>query len=121
LLDTESADVAHRSEQLLLEGKDASPVVLHIDDRPALRVSLIERLVEFPHGRVAIIGPLTNCVIVMDEQCEERALSGGRSLQHLRITVGVARRRDRATTDMFLDGGGLPGVVVNEIHLGELD
>jgi hypothetical protein len=57
----------NRQRHILLEGEDASPVVLHIDDCPALCISLIECLVELPDGRGAIIGKFSNCVVVVDE------------------------------------------------------
>jgi hypothetical protein len=55
-----------------LERKDAPPVVLHIDNRPTLRIGLIERCVELPDGWGAIISKFSNCVIAVDEESEAR-------------------------------------------------
>src|SRR5580698_4292503 len=83
-------DARLRPGWLLFEGEDAPPVVLHIDNRPALCIGLIECLVELPNGRSAIIGPFPSCVVVVDEHREARAVSRGRPLQHLQVSVGVA-------------------------------
>src|SRR5271163_2429666 len=97
--------------------ENTSPVVLHIDDRPTLRIGLIDRLVEFSDSRVAIIGPFPSSVGVVYEHREARALSRRGPLQHLEVPVGIAERRDRATADVLLDCSGLFDIVVNQIYL----
>ena len=44
------------------------PVVLHVDDRPALRLGLVERLVELADVRVAVVGEFALGVGVVDDQ-----------------------------------------------------
>src|ERR1700733_7481481 len=51
----------------LLEGEDAPPVVLHIDDRPTPRIGLIKRLVQFRDPPFPIIGPFPSSVGVVNE------------------------------------------------------
>src|SRR5262245_50743247 len=49
----------------LLERKDLLPVGLHVHDRPALRIRLVERLVETPDRRLAVVGVFALGVGVM--------------------------------------------------------
>jgi hypothetical protein len=49
----------------LFEWEDPSPVILHINNRPTLRMGLIECFVELPYNR-AIIGPFARFVVVAD-------------------------------------------------------
>ena len=52
---------------ILFEWEDPSPVVLHINNCPTLRIGLIEWFVELPNGRLAIMGPFSRYVVVVDE------------------------------------------------------
>ena len=75
-------------------GKISLPVVLHVDDGPALLRGLVERLVELADVRSAIVGIFALGVGVVDDEAEpRRPCSPGRPLQHLQVAVGVAERR----------------------------
>src|SRR5665647_3400123 len=51
------------------------PVVLHIDNGPALRLSYVERLVEFTDGGVAVVCPFPFSVGVVHNEGEADAAS----------------------------------------------
>src|SRR5262245_13095395 len=59
-----------RAPMLLVEGKDAGPVLLHVHDRPALRERLVERLVELADVRLPVVGPLAVRVGVVHDPHE---------------------------------------------------
>src|SRR5262245_48735008 len=101
----------------LLERVDLLPVGFHIDDRPAPRLRLDERLVEPADVRLAIVGPLAGRVGVMDDTHEPRALAGRRPLEHLLIAVRVAEREHGPPADELLDVHWLAGAVVDEVDL----
>src|SRR6266436_2926186 len=82
-------------ELLIWRREDHLPIALHVDDRPALGVRLIERLVELSYMRGAVIGVLALGVGVMDDPHESRTASRRGPLQHLQIAVGIAKRKDR--------------------------
>src|SRR5262245_63749720 len=85
----------------LVERKDPLPVLLHVDDGPALRLRLLERLVELADRRRMVVGPFALGVGVVHEQREARARAGGRPLEHLLVAVGVAERHQRPPADQL--------------------
>src|SRR5512146_2694940 len=56
----------------------------------------------------------------MNDQCEAWSRSSHGPLQHLQITVRVAERSDRATSDVLLDADRLARLVIDEIDLRQL-
>src|SRR5262245_12163576 len=77
----------HRLVRLLVEGVDALPVVLHVDERPPLCLALIERLVELADVRGAVVGPFAFRVGVPDDAGKARAGTARRPFEHLLIAV----------------------------------
>src|SRR4030095_11504913 len=108
-----------RVEPGSLEGVDLLPVALHVYDGPALRVRLVERLVEPADRGLAIVRPLPRCVGVADQPHESGTVAGG-PLQHLLVAVGVAEREDRPAPDEAMDADRLSGLVVDMNHLRQL-
>src|SRR5450755_35007 len=104
---------------LLLERKDHAPVLLHVDDGPALGLRLVERLVELADTRLAVIRIFAYGVGVMHQTHEPRTTAGGSPLQHLKVTVGVAEGEDRPAADMQIDADRFAGTVVDEAQLGK--
>src|SRR5262245_11280637 len=101
----------------LLERVDLLPVGFHVDDRPAPRLRLVERLVESADVRLAVVGPFAGRVGVMDDAHEPRALAGRRPLEHLLVAVRVAEREHGPPADELLDVHRLAGAVVDEVDL----
>jgi len=97
------------------------PIALHVGDGPVTLLSLVESFIKTSDVRIAVVGPLSIRVGVMDEQAESTAFTGSGPLQHLKITVGVAERRDGAAADELVDRHRLPLLVVDEVDLGETD
>src|SRR5258705_3869196 len=92
------------SEGLLaLERENHIPVQFHVHDGPAPGLRLVERLVEFPDARLAVVGPFAHGVRVMDKTPEAGTLARGRPLQHLQITLGNAQAENRPATDILGD------------------
>src|SRR5262245_4322210 len=87
----------------LLERVDLLPVGLHVDDRPAPRLGLVERLVQPADVRLAVVRPFASRVGVMDDAHEPLALAGRRPLEHLLIAVRVAKREHGPPADELLD------------------
>ena len=71
--------------------EDGFPVVLHIDNGPALRLSDVERLVEFTDGGVTVVSPFPLGIGVVDNKGEADAASSLRPLEHLQVAVGVSK------------------------------
>src|SRR5688572_5020670 len=57
----------------------------------------------------------------MDKECEPRPAARCCPLQHLQITIRVAKCGDGPAADKFVDGDGLAFLVVEEIKLGEFN
>src|SRR5688572_11515328 len=90
-----------------LEREDLLPVPLHVHDGPALRLRLIQRLVEFSDLRLPVVGVFALGIGVMHDAGEAGAWSRGGPLQHLQIAVGIAEREDRAAADEAVDADRL--------------
>jgi hypothetical protein len=69
----------------------------------------------------AVVRPFALPVGVMDVEAKPRALSAGRPLQYLKVTVGIAKGRNRAASDVLLDGERLAFLVVEEVQLRQFD
>jgi hypothetical protein len=54
-------------------------------------------------------------VVVVNDEAQARASTGGRPFQHSEIAVGVAERQNGPAADMLVDADRLPGLVVDEI------
>src|SRR5262249_9065495 len=78
----------------LFEREDLLPVGLHVDDRPAPALGLVERLVQAADVRPAVVRPLAHVVGVAHDAHEARALPRRCPLKHLLGTLGGARRFD---------------------------
>jgi hypothetical protein len=52
----------------------------------------------------------------MHQESEASPSSDGGSLEHLKITVGVAERGNGAAADVLLDADGFAGFVVDEVQ-----
>src|SRR5262249_52331968 len=98
----------------LFEREDLLPVGLHVDDRPAPALGLVECFVQPTDVRRAIVGPLAHVVGVAHDAHEARALAGRCPLKHLLVAVGVAEREERPAADDLLDVHGLARAVVDE-------
>src|SRR5580692_5573832 len=72
-----SARFAKRVFSPSFKRKDPSPVIPHIDDRPALRVGLIECVIEMTDVRMAIVFPFADRIGVADQQGQPRACTAG--------------------------------------------
>src|SRR5262245_57052898 len=70
--------------------KDCFPVLLHAHNGPTSCFGFIERLVEAADGGLAVVGPFTLGVGVMDQAGKARAATGDRPLEHLEVAVGIA-------------------------------
>ena len=107
---------------VISNGKTCLPIVLHADHRPAGLFGLvIERLRERAEFHVRqsqrrAVGVFARRVIVQHQQLEPRAAAGLRVFQHLLVAGGIAERHDGTTADVLVDGNGLAGLVVIEIH-----
>ena len=88
---------------------------LHVDHGPSVGRRRVQRLVEPPEMRFAVVGIFPLRIGVMDDQAEPRAAGHRRPLQHLEIAVGIAERGDRAAADMLVDADRLAGLVVDEV------
>ena len=97
-----------------LAGENALPVLLHVHDRPALSLGLVECLVEPSDVRGTVVGPLALGVGVVHEAHEARTATRDRPLQHLVVTVGVAESEQRPLANIFVntDQAGAPGRVL---------
>src|SRR6185295_19367483 len=103
-----------------VEGKDALPVLLHVDDRPLVDGRGVERDVEFPEMRLAVVGIFTFRIGMVDDQAEPRATGAERRpLQHFEIAVGVAEGGDRTPANVLVDADRLARLVVDEIDVGQ--
>ena len=71
-------------------GVDAVPIVLHIDNGPALFPGLVEPLVEAADVRVPVVGPLALRIGVVDVEAEAEPVPGLGPLVHLEITIRIA-------------------------------
>src|SRR5262245_30073261 len=81
-------------------GKDVLPVCLHVDDDPAVGRRRIEGGAEAADMGEAVIGVLTLGIGVMHDHAETAPVASKRCpLEHFKITIGIAKRRDRATAD----------------------
>src|SRR5262245_66297424 len=87
----------------LFEREDLLPVSLHVDDRPAPALRLVERLVQPADVRLAVVRPLARVVGVTHDAHEARALAGRCPLKHLLVAVGVAERQERPPANDLLD------------------
>ncbi len=57
------SSVLSAGELLLVERKNHTPIVLHVDDGPALGLRGVERFVEPSYARLAVVGPFTHSVV----------------------------------------------------------
>ncbi len=101
----------------LLEGEDFFPVILHADYGPAFGVGLIEGLIKFADGGVAVVGILADGVGVVDEEHKAGTGAGGCPFEHLLVAVGVAEGGDWVQADVGVDADGFAGAVVDEADL----
>src|SRR5262249_9450731 len=104
-----------------LEREHPLPIAFHVDDRPALRIGLIERFVEPPDRRFPIVGPPACGIGVRDEANEALPAPRRRPLEHLLIAVGVAEGEDRTPADEPVDADRLTRLVVDEVDLRKAD
>src|SRR3954463_15291987 len=86
-----------------LERKNAFPVPLHVDDCPALGASVIERLIELPDVRMAIVSPFAFSIGMMYDAHEAGPLASRCPLQHLIVAIRVAEREDRLPSNKAID------------------
>src|SRR5262244_1067178 len=101
-------------------GKDVLPVRLHVDDDPAVGRRRIEGGAEAADMGEAVIGVLTLGIGVMHDHAETAPVAGKRCpLEHFKITIGIAKRRDRATADVTVDADRLASPVVDEVDVGK--
>ena len=83
--------------------------------QPAVR-AFIKPLASLPDVRIAVVGRLAFGVGVMDEHSEAGAFPGSGPLEHLEVTIGVARGEDRAAADVLLNADGFAVLVVDEVE-----
>ena len=88
---------------------------LHVDNRPAVDRRGVERLVEVPEMRIAVVGIFALGIGVMHKKAKARRRPPRRPLQHLEIAVGIAEGGDRTAADMLVDADRLAGPVVDEV------
>src|SRR5258708_30098071 len=100
--------------------KNRLPILLHVDDRPALRGRLVQRLVELADLRLPVVGVFALGIGVVHEPHEARAIAGRGPLQHLQIAVGVSECKNGTTPDKTIDADRLAGAVIHEFDLGGL-
>src|ERR1700733_13800459 len=62
--------------------EDSLPVVLHIHNDPSSRRGCIERLVELPHGGLAVVSPLPFGIGVMHDKAKAGTTPSRGVLQH---------------------------------------
>src|SRR4051794_38498215 len=86
----------------LIEGKDALPVVLHVDHGPLVHRCGIQGDVEPSEMRLAIVGIFSHRIGMMDDQAKPHTTGAERRpLQHLEIAVGVAEGSNRSAPDVL--------------------
>src|SRR6185503_522871 len=105
---------------LCFEWKNAVPIILHADDRPAFGLRFVECLIKTAEPSLAVVCPLAHGVGMMDNEGEARATPGGRPLEHLQIAVGVPEGGNGAAADECLDTDGFPSLVVKEMEFRQL-
>jgi hypothetical protein len=63
--------------------------------------------------------PFSFGVGVVNDEAKASAAPSGGVLEHLHVSVGVAKSRNRAAADMLVDTDWLARSVVNEVDLGQ--
>src|SRR6187431_2107405 len=97
------------------------PVVLHADDGPLFLHGHVQCLVERTDTRIAIVSPFARRVGVVHQQSQARPLAGGGPLEHLLVSVGIAKGRDGPTPDELLDSDYLAILVIDEVDRRQLE
>ena len=92
--------------------EDRRPVVLDADHRPALCLRPLQRV--FRAGDVV---ELPVCIVVEDEQAEERLVGVLREVEHRNVAVRVAGGKERSAADTAPDPDRLLRAVVEDVGL----
>src|SRR5580692_3478685 len=80
-------------------GKHFLPILLHIDDGPALCLRFIPCLVELADFGLPVVGVFALRIGVVHEPGKARPASRHGPLQHLQIAIGIAEGKDRPPPD----------------------
>ena len=97
---------------------DDVPVGLHVYNRPAFCICLIQSDVKLADVGVPVIGPFPDRVGVVYVEFEGFQLVGIRPAELFQITVGVSRSEYWLTSDESVDPNGLSSLVVDEVNFG---
>src|SRR6056297_4157794 len=90
------------------------PVTGHVDDQPAPARTLVQPSGQTADRAVTVVGPLALGIAVVNDHSKARPGASHRVLEHLEVSVGVPRRKDRSLADMGVDANRLAGLVVDK-------
>ena len=93
--------------------------LLHVCNCPAFRLCFDEAFVQTSDAGIAIISPFAIGVSVVNVEAETRTTAAGGPLQHLQISVGIAKSGDGAPADVRVDADSFTFFVIDKVQLSQ--